>query len=254
MEYSRYADIKRLNFITAELQKQLQNDAEILDVGCGNGIIARALGKNGFNVYGIDVSEKAIEKARELNECKNVHFDSINAEELVAEKKQYHAVICSEVLEHLHEPSRLLGVINEILYDDGILIVTVPNGKGPRELFVTRPLIKMEKKNNWLWKSVKKVKGVFGYKGTTIQSDADSLTHLQFFTKSSHGKLAESSGFSIKKFGKTNFVEDVFPFSLLTKHFVGLQKLDCKIAELLPYSLTGGFVSVWEKNSLRKPN
>ena len=86
MEYSRYADIKRLNFITAELQKQLQNDAEILDVGCGNGIIARALGKNGFNVYGIDVSEKAIEKARELNECKNVHFDSINAEELVAEK------------------------------------------------------------------------------------------------------------------------------------------------------------------------
>ena len=42
------------------------------------------------------------------------------------------------------------------------MIVTVPNGKGPRELFVTRPVIALQKKNNWAWKALQKVKNAFG--------------------------------------------------------------------------------------------
>jgi hypothetical protein len=53
--------------------------------------------------------------------------------------------------------------------------------------------------------------------------------------------------FQITLFGKTNFVEDVFPFSFFTKKIKVLQKLDCQVAEVLPYGMTGGFVSVWKK-------
>jgi 2-polyprenyl-3-methyl-5-hydroxy-6-metoxy-1,4-benzoquinol methylase len=253
MEFERIADIKRLNFIIDALKKQLPSGAQVLDVGCGNGVISRALGEQGFNVRGIDVSEKAIARARELNKRpQNVVFDNISAEQLVADGHRYHAVICSEVLEHLNEPEKLLKVLYQTLEDKGILIVTVPNGNGPRELLVTRPVIALQQKDNWMWKLVKRIKVLFGYKGTTVQSSADNLTHIQFFTKKSLEQLATGAQFRIVRFERTNFIEDVFPFSFLTKRMKVLQKLDCAIAEKLPYSMTGGFVTVWEKARMVK--
>jgi 2-polyprenyl-3-methyl-5-hydroxy-6-metoxy-1,4-benzoquinol methylase len=248
MEFERIADIKRLNFIIEILEKRLPAGAEVLDVGCGNGVISRSLGAKGFTVKGIDVSEKAITRARELNKSPNVRFEVVSAEELVADGQHFHAVICSEVLEHLNDPGKLLNVLHQLLDKDGALIVTVPNGKGPRELLVTRPVIALQKKNNWMWKGVQKMKTAFGYRGTTVQSSADDLTHIQFFTKTSLQKLANSTRFSIIRFGKTNFIEDVFPFSFLAKKIKVLQRFDCAIAELLPYRMTGGFMTVWEKN------
>jgi 2-polyprenyl-3-methyl-5-hydroxy-6-metoxy-1,4-benzoquinol methylase len=247
MEFERIADIKRLNFIINVLESKLPAHAEVLDVGCGNGVISRSLGEKGFTVKGIDVSEKAIERARELNKFPQVNFDVVSAEQLVADGHRYHAVICSEVLEHLTDPGKLLSVLHELLDKDGVLIVTVPNGVGPRELFVTRPIISLQKKNNWVWRSVQGMKKLFGYKGTTVQSSADDLTHIQFFTKSSLERLADEHRFRIIRFGKTNFVEDVFPFSFFSRKIKALQRLDCRVAEILPYQWNGGFMTVWEK-------
>ncbi len=248
MEFERIADIKRLNFIVDMLKKRLPEDAEVLDVGCGNGVISRSLGELGFKVRGIDVSEKAIARAKSMNNLPNVRFDVVSAEQLVSDGIRYHAVICSEVLEHLSDPGKLLNILYQSLYDQGVLIVTVPNGSGPRELFVTRPIIALAKSNGITWKIIKKLKSALGYKGTTAQSDADNLTHVQFFTKSSLNKLAKDNRFNIVRFGKTNFVEDIFPFSLLTKRIKILQKWDCALSEYLPYSFTGGFVTIWEKH------
>ena len=247
MEFERIADIKRLDFIIEVLRSQLPTGAEVLDVGCGNGVISRSLGEKGFNVQGIDVSEKAIEKAKSLNKSNNVKFDVVSAEQLVANGQQYHAVICSEVLEHLNEPARLLKVLHEILKEDGVLIVTVPNGKGAREVLITKPVQKMQKKNNWSWKLLQRIKKALGYSGTTVQSAADDLTHIQFFTKSSIEALANSNQFTIVRFGKTNFIDDVFPFSFFTKKIKLLQKWDSALADKLPYNFTGGFLTVWQK-------
>ena len=247
MEFKKIVDIKRVNFIVDALKANLPEGAEVLDVGCGNGVISRYLGSQGFVVRGVDVSPKAIEKARGLNTFPNVRFEVVSAEQLVADGQRYHAVVCSEVLEHLNDPGKLLKVLYQILHDDGVLVVTVPNGKGPRETLVTKPVIRMQKKNGWVWRTVNKFKQSLGYKGTTVQSDADDLTHIQFFTRNSLEKLASDNTFRIVRFGKTNFIEDVFPFSFFTKKIKVLQKWDCALAELLPYQMTGGFVSVWEK-------
>jgi 2-polyprenyl-3-methyl-5-hydroxy-6-metoxy-1,4-benzoquinol methylase len=247
MEYNRIADIKRLQFITDTLSKRLPAGATVLDVGCGNGIISRGIGRSGFTVYGIDISEKAIEKARSLTTLPNVTFDNISAEQLVADGKRYDAVICSEVLEHLNQPEKLLHTLYQSLSDNGILIVTVPNGQGPREVLVTKPVISMQQKNNWAWHTLLKAKKALGYSGTTVQSDADDLTHVQFFTKESLSQLAARNKFKITKFGVTNFIDDVFPFSLLTKRLKFLQKADAAIADMLPHNFAGSFVTVWEK-------
>ena len=248
MEYNRLSDVKRLEFIIHTLKQHLPEGATVLDVGCGNGIIARGLGAEGFKIYGIDVSHKAIEKARSLTHMPNVRFDVISAEALVADSNRYHAVICSEVLEHLNHPEKLLDVLYESLTDDGVLIVTVPNGMGPREVLVTKPVIALQKKDNWLWRCILKLKAIMGYKGTTVQSEADDLTHVQFFSKQSLENLAGKTRFKIVRFGKMNFIDDVFPFSFFTKKIRILQKWDGALAEVLPYQLTGSFVTVWRKN------
>jgi 2-polyprenyl-3-methyl-5-hydroxy-6-metoxy-1,4-benzoquinol methylase len=246
-EYDRIADRKRLDFISNAISSKAHKDAKILDVGCGNGVISRHLGKLGFNVLGIDVSEATIQRARELNTLPNVNFDVISAEQLVAQGDTFDAIICSEVLEHLQQPSSLLKVLYQSLKADGLLIVTVPNGTGPRELFVTRPVLAMRAQNNWAWRAIVKVKTAMGYTGTTVQSAADNLDHIQFFKKSDLEALSSENNFRIVRFGKANFIEDVFPFSFIAKKIKGLQWLDCKIADALPYRFTGGFFSVWVK-------
>jgi len=249
MEYNRIADIKRLQFIITTLNENLQKGSRVLDVGCGNGIISRGVGKEGYQVHGIDISEKAIEKAKALTTLPNVTFDNISAEQLVADGNKFDAVICSEVLEHLNHPQKLLKVLYDSLRDNGLLIVTVPNGRGPREMFVTKPIIRMQQKNNWMWRMLPKIKRLLGYSGTTVQSDAEDLTHVQFFTKKSLESLAVTNNFKIIKFGVTNFIDDVFPFSIVTKRVMYLQKMDAALADKLPANYAGSFVSVWKKKS-----
>ncbi len=247
-EYDRIADRKRVDYIANVLKTSLPPNGRILDVGCGNGVISRHLGRLGFNVLGIDVSEKTIAQAQSLTKEPNVRFMKKSAEELVASGEKYDAVICSEVLEHLNDPGALLRVLYNTLAENGKLIVTVPNGKGPRESFVTKPVLRMRSKNNWAWRTIVKLKKSMGYSGTTVQSAADNLDHIQFFSKRDLEQLSQKNGFRITDFGKANFVEDVFPFSFFAKRMTFLQKIDCKIADLLPYRFTGGFFSVWEKS------
>jgi 2-polyprenyl-3-methyl-5-hydroxy-6-metoxy-1,4-benzoquinol methylase len=251
-QFERIADRKRIDFIAGFLNGALSANANILDVGCGNGVISRHLGRYGFNVTGIDVSEKAIEKATVLNRFGNVKFITTSAEDLIANGTKYDAIICSEVLEHLKNPDALIDILYKSLSTTGKLIITVPNGKGPRESLITRPVLKLRNKNNRAWNLLKRAKKSLGYAGTTMQSDAENLDHIQFFSKKDIQQLSSKHNLKIVRFGKANFIEDVFPFSFFTKRIKILQTLDCKIADWLPYYFTGGFFFVCEKTTFVK--
>ncbi|WP_375579335.1 methyltransferase domain-containing protein [Marivirga tractuosa] len=248
-KYTRYADIKRLAFIVSTLKDGYKSpeDVNVLDVGCGNGIISLNLGELGYNVHGIELSEDALDIAKSQNKFSNVIFEKANAETLKLKGKKYDVVICSEVLEHLHHPENLLQELSHLIKNDGVLIVTVPNGIGPREMFVTRPFIKIRNNNGLSWKLLSTVKSKLGYSGTTIQSAASDLDHIQFFTKKQLKKLAENSGFEIIKLSAANFIDDVFPFSIVARNSMSIQKFDSKIADYLPTGMSGGYHMVWKQ-------
>lgn len=248
-EFERQADIKRLRFITDNLLKHLYKDANILDVGCGNGIISRHLADVGFNVLGIDVSKKAILKAKSIKESYNLKFEVKDANELAESKFKYKGIVCSEVLEHLENPKLFLNSIYKLLDQDGILIITVPNGFGPREVLITKPMQFISSENTRLSTVIRGLKKSLGYSGETIQSSADDLSHIQFFSLADFKHLASDTNFEIIKMGKTDFLEEVFPFSLFARRVIFLQKIDCAIADILPLSLNGGFFSVWKKSN-----
>jgi 2-polyprenyl-3-methyl-5-hydroxy-6-metoxy-1,4-benzoquinol methylase len=247
--YTRRTDLKRLSFISETIKSRDMKGGKILDVGCGNGNISHYLGSLGYNVLGIDISEKAIENARKGNQFSNVEFRVLSAEQLREEGEGVDAIVCSEVLEHLTEPQELLQVLNRLLVAGGILIVTVPNGKGPRETLMTRPMQWMKGKDNLLWRITRTVKRLLGYSGTTIQSDADNLDHIQFFSKKSLFRLCKDADFIELNFTKSDFMQDIFPISLLSKRIGLLQQLDCNIADILPHQLVSGFQSSWIKKS-----
>lgn len=247
MQFTRIADKKRVEFIKSSLNKHIPAAASVLDIGCGNGIISKELALLGYHVTAIDVSERTIALAQSVNHHPNIHFQVVRAGELQPEPDKYDAIICSEVLEHMHDPSTLLAVIHTSLKREGTLIVTVPNGRGPREFLVTKPVQYLQSKNNILTRLLTGVKRMLGYEGVTVQSSAEDLRHVQFFTARSLLALANANGFDIATFRKTNFIEQVFPFSLLTKRSVALQKLDCQLAELLPLAFTSGFMTIWKK-------
>lgn len=87
---------------------------QILDVGCGGGILTEALGRLKANVVGIDASDKLIAAAIEHldvdDELKNnVSYLCGSIEEHVAENMlKYDAVVASEVIEHIQDKSSFI--------------------------------------------------------------------------------------------------------------------------------------------------
>ena len=248
INYQRAEDLKRLDFIQHSLNKLGNRKLKVLDVGCGNGNISRYIGSKGHDVLGIDISEATINKAISLTHMPNVRFKNIAAEELIAAAEIFDLVICSEVIEHLDTPSTVVEALSVLINRQGILIVTVPNGFGPRELFITKPLQWMKSKAPFVYRAVNSFKKALGFSGATVQSDAENLTHVQFFTKRSLIKLISQNGLKLVQFRPSNFIEGVFPYSLLAKRSNKLQSLDCWMADQLPDQMASGFMSAWQIN------
>jgi ubiquinone/menaquinone biosynthesis C-methylase UbiE len=246
--YTKCEDLKRLKFIQDNVEGQQHKPLEILEVGCGNGNMSFQLAQIGHKVTGIDLSNESIAFAKKTFKNTNLQFYAKAAEDIIG-YQLYDVILCSEVLEHLYHPDQVLVHLNRMLRTNGIAIITVPNGKGPRERLITKPIQRMKENGGSLWKFVSWVKQKLGYKGTTIQSESTSLEHIQFFSLKNLKELASSTGFEIHKINSANFIEAVFPFSLVTKVFKPLQKFDCMLADKLPFTWSSGFYTVMHKKN-----
>ncbi|MBK7174801.1 MAG: class I SAM-dependent methyltransferase [Bacteroidales bacterium] len=248
--YSKAEDIKRLKFIIDNLPAKGSEPLNILEIGCGEGNICYQMAHYGHQVLGIDISETTIKSAnRKFGSTPGLSFRVEDAEQMkLKADEKYDVIVCSEILEHLHDPGKLVDNFKNLLRPDGIAIVTVPNGFGPREVLITKPVQNLKTGQGIFAKMMRSTKSALGYKGDTDQSSAEALDHIQFFSMNHLRNLAENRGFTIVKKKSGNFVENVFPFSLVARHSFFLQKMDCAIADMLPLSFTSQYYSVWARN------
>ena len=246
--YNQIFDIKRLKFIETAINSLERPNLRILEIGCGNGNISYQLAHSDHYVLGIDIDEKSNEKFQ----YKNLQFKAIDiCEYIVKETDKYDVIVCSEVLEHLTNPLNIMCNINRLLKDDGIAIITVPNGIGPRELLMTRPIQYISQKDNFFSKIFISIKKTLGYNGYTPQSSSAFLSHIQFFSYKDVHKLADKSSFFIYKIAPSSFIEKVFPFSIIYRKIQRLQRFDCWLADYLPIYLTSGFYMIMKKTMVK---
>ncbi len=243
-EYERVEDFKRLEFIVSQIANLGSGPLRILDIGCGNGNISLALGSLGHEVVGVDIDGDSIQIAKQRNQFKQVSFLQTDVASMSI-TDTFDAMVCSEVLEHLPDPGLLVASAHRLLKPGGQLIVTVPNGYGPRELLMTRPMQWMHQRG--LARVLYTIKRGFGYANTTLQSSNPDLTHLQFFTQKGLQRMLKTNGFRLQAFGKSDFVNGIFPYSILTRRIARLQQLDCQLADLLPTTFASGFYTAWVK-------
>ena len=125
----------RLNWIKSFISLE---GKQVLDVGCGGGILAESMAQSGASATGIDLSEKAL-KVAELHALEvgaKLNYRAISAEALAQENAgQYDVVTCMEMLEHVPDPASVVRACAALAKPGGTLFFSTLNRNPKSYLF-----------------------------------------------------------------------------------------------------------------------
>lgn len=102
-------------------------DPRILDLGCGAGEGTAAVGQQGWQVWGVDLSPEAARFARAAYPAPNIAFASMDAGRLGFASRAFDAVVSIEVIEHLADPRSYLREAARVLKPGGLFVLSTPN-------------------------------------------------------------------------------------------------------------------------------
>ena len=117
----------RIKFILNLIGKSIKA-LNILDIGCGGGILCEPLARLGANVTGIDENKKAILVAREHAKKMNlkINYKLGNITDINFQKK-FDVITCMEVLEHVDSVDLLINKSRESLKNGGFFVGSTIN-------------------------------------------------------------------------------------------------------------------------------
>ncbi len=123
-EFLRNAQRKAISVV------DIRPGMHFLDVGCGTGWavgeVANLAGGRGV-FYGVDLSPKMIEKAREnFQGGENIHFLQANVESIPLDSESFDAIICTNSFHHYPRPDRALAEMQRLLKRGGKLVILDP--------------------------------------------------------------------------------------------------------------------------------
>ena len=112
---------------------------QVLDVGCGGGILSDAMARVGAHVTGIDLATKSL-KVAQLHaletQTPNVSYREVSAEALAAEKPaSFDVVTCMEMLEHVPDPASVVRACATLVKPGGWVFFSTLNRNPQSFLF-----------------------------------------------------------------------------------------------------------------------
>ena len=117
----------RLGYVAARAPLR---GSEVLDVGCGGGLLSEALAAEGARVTAIDLAPDLLRVARlhALESGVAVDYRQQSVESLAAERPAaFDAITCMELLEHVPDPRSVIGACASLLKPGGRLFVSTLN-------------------------------------------------------------------------------------------------------------------------------
>lgn len=131
----------RLTFIRKRIAQHYGRDSEtlnvledlnILDIGCGGGLICEPLYRMGAKVTGLDAGAANIEAAK-IHAAQmglDITYHAMPAEDLATQKGAqggYDVVLALELLEHVNEPSEFVKIVQSFVKPGGLVIYSTLN-------------------------------------------------------------------------------------------------------------------------------
>jgi 2-polyprenyl-6-hydroxyphenyl methylase/3-demethylubiquinone-9 3-methyltransferase len=113
----------KLKFKEQPLQK-----INILDIGCGGGLLSEPMARLGANVTGIDASDKNIKIAK-LHAKKNklnINYFCSSPEKLKI-KKKFDVILNMEIIEHVEDINFFIKSCSKLLKKNGLMFVATLN-------------------------------------------------------------------------------------------------------------------------------
>jgi 2-polyprenyl-6-hydroxyphenyl methylase/3-demethylubiquinone-9 3-methyltransferase len=111
---------------------------QLVDVGCGGGILAESMAQRGATVTGIDMGEAPLSVARlhQLESGVDVDYFHSTAEQLAErESGRYDIVCCLEMLEHVPDPGAVVRACADLARPGGALFFSTINRNPKAYLF-----------------------------------------------------------------------------------------------------------------------
>lgn len=111
---------------------------QILDIGCGGGLLSEGMAKLGAKVTGIDMSESAltVAKLHQTESATNVEYILSTAEAFALTRpNQFDVITCLEMLEHVPDPCSIIQAAAKLVKPDGHLFFSTLNRNAKSYLF-----------------------------------------------------------------------------------------------------------------------
>ncbi len=105
------------------LIKNYKPRGKFLEVGCAGGAFLNAARNEGYEVYGVELSDEAASFARQKFSL-NVVVGDVHSAEFNSE--MFDVVYLGDVLEHLRNPRETLAELRRIIVDGGLLVLQCP--------------------------------------------------------------------------------------------------------------------------------
>jgi len=105
-------------------------DKDVLDVGCGGGILSESMAHLGARVTGIDMAEASLEVAKLhlLESGEDVEYIQVPVEKLAEEKPaSFDVVTCMEMLEHVPDPASIIQACATLVRPGGHVFFSTIN-------------------------------------------------------------------------------------------------------------------------------
>ena len=112
---------------------------QVLDVGCGGGILTDAMARSGAQVLGIDLAAKSL-KVAQLHaleaQTPRVQYREVSVEALAAEQPaSFDVVTCMEMLEHVPDPGSIVRACAQLVKPGGWVFFSTLNRNPKSFLF-----------------------------------------------------------------------------------------------------------------------
>lgn len=125
----------RCDYIESRVNRVLGANAfaqqEVLDVGCGGGLICEELARRGAALTGIDPSEGALKTALEHSRQSGlghvISFNQGSAEALPYADGSFSVITCFDVLEHVQDLRATIREISRVLAPGGVFVFDTIN-------------------------------------------------------------------------------------------------------------------------------